>query len=137
MLGLGGSVATPVQGITAEVLVVNSYEDLEARASDAKGKIVLFNVPFSNYGETVQYRSGGAIAASQAGSMASIIRSVGPFSMNTPHTGNSRYESGVKKIPHAAITVEDAAMIARMAKRGDTVTIQLKMEGRMEPDALS
>ncbi len=137
MLGLGGSVATPVQGITAEVLVVNSYEDLEARASDAKGKIVLFNVPFSNYGETVQYRSGGAIAASQAGAVASIIRSVGPFSMNTPHTGNSRYESGVKKIPHAAITVEDAAMIARMAKRGDTVTIQLKMEGRMEPDALS
>ncbi len=137
MLGLGGSIATPVNGITADVMVVSSYDDLEARASEAKGKIVLFNVPFTNYGQTVQYRSGGAIAAAKAGAVASLIRSVGPFSMNTPHTGNSRYEEGVKKIPHAAITVEDAAMIARMDERGDKVTIQLNMEARTEPDALS
>ena len=137
MLGLGGSIATPPNGITADVMVVSSYDDLEARASEARGKIVLFNVPFTNYGQTVQYRSGGAIAAAKAGAVASLIRSVGPFSMNTPHTGNSRYEEGVKKIPHAAITVEDAAMIARMDERGDKVTIQLNMEARTEPDALS
>lgn len=137
MLGLGGSVATPVEGLTAEVLVVSSFDNLVARASEARGKIVLFNVPFSSYGQTVQYRTGGAIAAAKAGAVASLIRSVGPFSMNTPHTGNSRYEEGVKKIPHAAITVEDAAMIARMAERGDKVKIELNMEARTEPDVLS
>jgi carboxypeptidase Q len=137
MLGLGGSIGTGSNGITSEVIVVNSFEDLEGRKSEAKGKIVLFNVPFSSYGKTVQYRSGGAIAASKAGAIASIIRSVGPFSMNTPHTGGMRYEEGVKKIPHAAITVEDAAMIARMVNRGQSVKIKLYMEGKFEPDALS
>jgi len=137
MLGLGGSIGTGSNGITSEVIVVNSFEDLEERKSEAKGKIVLFNVPFSSYGKTVQYRSGGAIAASKVGAIASIIRSVGPFSMNTPHTGGMRYEEGVKKIPHAAITVEDAAMIARMVNRGQSVKIKLYMEGKFEPDALS
>ena len=137
MLGLGGSIGTGPNGITSEVIVVNSFEDLEARSSEAKGKIVLFNVPFTSYGKTVQYRSGGAIAASKAGAIASIIRSVGPFSMNTPHTGGMRYEDGIKKIPHAAITVEDAAMISRMVDRGQTIKIKLYMEGKFEPDALS
>ena len=137
MLGLGGSIGTGPNGITSEVVVVSSFEDLEARASEAKGKIVLFNVPFTSYGQTVQYRSGGAIAASKAGALGSIIRSVGPFSMNTPHTGGMRYEEGVRKIPHAAITVEDAAMIARMVNRGQSVKIKLYMEGKFEPDALS
>ena len=121
MLGLGGSIGTGSNGITSEVIVVNSFEDLEKRQTEAKGKIVLFNVPFTTYGQTVQYRSGGAIAASKAGAIASIVRSVGPFSMNTPHNGGMRYEEGVKKIPHAAITVEDAAMIARLVNRDQSV----------------
>ncbi len=137
MLGLGGSIGTPAEGITAEVLVVSSYDELKEKSAEANGKIVLFNVPFTNYGKTVQYRSGGAIAAAKAGAVASIIRSVGPYSMNTPHTGGMRYEDGVNKIPHAAITVEDAAMIARMDARGQKVIITLKMEGHYEDDALS
>ena len=137
MLGLGGSIATPKNGITAEVFVVKSFDDLEERSDEAKGKIILFNVPFTNYGKTVQYRSGGAIAASKAGAVASIIRSVGPYSMNTPHTGGMRYEDGVAKIPHAAITVEDASMIARMIERGQKVKITLKMEAHFEDDSPS
>jgi len=137
MLGLGGSIATPKNGITAEVFVVKSFDDLEERSDEAKGKIILFNVPFTNYGKTVQYRSGGAIAASKAGAVASIIRSVGPYSMNTPHTGGMRYEDGVTKIPHAAITVEDASMIARMIERGQKVKITLKMEAHFEDDSPS
>ena len=113
MLGLGGSIGTAPEGITADVMVVSSFDELEDRSDEAKGKIVLFNVPFTNYGKTVRYRSGGAVAASKAGAVASIIRSVGPYSMNTPHTGNSRYEDGVKKIPHAAITVEDVLQAAK------------------------
>ena len=65
MLGLGGSVATPKGGITAPVMVVGSFEELTARATEAKGKIVLFDVPFTNYGATVAYRSGGASAAAK------------------------------------------------------------------------
>ena len=137
MLGLGGSIATPRAGIVAEVMVVDDFKELEDRSKKAKGKIVLFNVPFTNYGKTVRYRSGGAVAASKVGAVASIIRSVGPYSMNTPHTGNSRYEEGVRKIPHAAITVEDAAMMGRMVNRGQTVTVNLKMEGRYEDDVPS
>lgn len=137
MLGLGGSIATPKGGITAPVFVVTSYDDLKAKASQAKGTIVLFNVPFTNYGQTVAYRSGGAIEAARAGAVASIIRSVTPYSMRTPHTGGMRYDSTVKKIPHAAITPEDADMIARMAARGDDVTLRLTMSAHMLPDAPS
>ena len=137
MLGLGGSIATPPGGIRAEVLVVNSYADLEARASEAGGRIVLFDVPFTSYGETVQYRSGGAIAAARAGAVASLIRSVTPYSQQTPHTGNSNYEDGVPKIPHAAITVEDAEMIHRMQDRGQRVEVHLQMSAQTLPDAPS
>lgn len=137
MLGLGGSIATPAAGITADVMVVTSYDDLRARAAEARGKIVLFNVPFTNYGQTVAYRSGGAVAAARAGAVASIIRSVTPFSMRTPHTGGMAYNDSVPKIPHAAITTEDADMIARMISRGQKVTVKLTMSARMMPDAPS
>ena len=137
MLGLGGSIATPPGGITAQVMVVKSYDDLNARVSEAKGKIVLFNVPFTNYGETVAYRAGGAVAAARAGAVASLIRSVTPYSQRTPHTGGMRYDSTVRKIPHAAITPEDADMIARMSARGERVVVRLTMSARMLPDVAS
>lgn len=132
ILGLGPSVPTPPEGIRAEVLVVESFADLEARAEEARGKIVLFDVPFTNYGETVQYRSQGAVAAARVGAVASLIRSVTPFSMNTPHTGGMRYEEGVSRIPHAALTLEDAAMLHRMQDRGERIEIRLSMESRDE-----
>ena len=137
MLGLGGSVATPAGGITAEVMVVTSYDDLAARAAEARGKIVLFNVPFTAYGQTVAYRSGGAVAAARAGAVASLVRSIAPYSMRTPHTGGMAYNDSVPKIPHAAITLEDADMIARIIQRGQRVTVKLTMSARMMPDAPS
>ncbi|MEP7384546.1 MAG: peptidase M28 family protein, partial [Gemmatimonadota bacterium] len=103
MLGLGGSIGTPASGITAQVLVVSSFADLEARAAEAAGKIVLFNFPWTNYGETGSYRRLGAIAAAKAGALASLVRSVTPYSMRTPHTGSMQYDSTVRRIPHAAI----------------------------------
>ena len=137
MLGLGGSIATPAQGITADVMVVTSYDDLRARAAEARGKIVLFNVPFTVYGQTVAYRSGGAVAAARVGAVASLIRSVTPYSMRTPHTGGMAYNDSVPKIPHAAITPEDADMIARMIQRGQRVTVKLTMSAQMMPDSPS
>ena len=137
MLGLGGSVGTPVEGITAEVLVVDSFADLKAKAARAKGKIVLFNLPFTNYRETVIVRREGAVEAAKVGAVASLIRSVGPFSMQTPHTGNMRYDDQVKRIPHAALSVEDAMMLARMQSRGETIRVRLKMEARTLPPTKS
>ena len=134
MLGLGFSVGTPPGGIRGEVLVVNSFDDLEERADEAAGRIVLFNVPFTTYGETVQYRSRGAVAAAEAGAVASLIRSVTPYSQQTPHTGNSSYEEGVPRIPHAAITVEDADLLQRMQERGQRVELHLRMEAQTFPD---
>lgn len=137
MLGLGGSVGTPPGGIRAEVLVVGGFEELEARADEARGRIVLYDVPFQGYGRTVQYRVRGAVAAARAGAVASLVRSVGPESMQSPHTGGMSYEDGVEKIPHAAVTVEDAQLLHRMQERGQRVEVLLKMEARTLPDVPS
>lgn len=137
MASMGGSVGTPNKGITAEVMVVGSFDELENRKIEAKGKIVLFNVPFTSYGETVQYRMNGAVAAAKHGALASIIASVASYSMQTPHTGTMSYEDGVKKIPHAAITTEDANLIERFIKRGEKVNLTLKMEAKNLPEATS
>jgi carboxypeptidase Q len=137
MLGLGGSVGTPTNGITADVLVVSSFDDLKARAAEARGKIVLFDVPFTNYGATVQYRGTGAIEAAKVGAVASLIRSVTPYSMRTPHTGGMRYDSAVTRIPAAALTVEDAMMLHRMQDRGERIRVNLKMDAHTLPDVKS
>jgi len=137
MLGLGGSIATPPAGITAEVMVVASFEELTQRASEAKGKIVLYDAEWRDYGFNGSFRRLGAIAAAKAGAVASLARSAGPYSMRTPHTGNMSYDSTVKKIPHASVTMEDAMMIRRMITRGDKVTVTLRMSAKMLPDAQS
>lgn len=135
MLGVGGSIGTT--GVTAEVFTVRDMDDLDARPSEARGKIVLFNTPFTTYGETVKIRSRGAIRAASAGAVASLIRSVNSYSMRTPHTGMMRYSDSVSKIPHAAITPEDADWIVRMQSRGEKVTVQLKMGAQTLPPAKS
>lgn len=138
MLGLGGSIATPPAGIEADVMVVGNMDELARRAAEAKGKIVLFNVPYTSYGETVAYRSGGARAASRHGAVAALVRSVGPAGLRTPHTGGMNYgDDTVAKIPAAAIPTEDASKIQRLVNRGLRVRLRLKMEARFEPDVES
>jgi carboxypeptidase Q len=143
MLGLGFSVGTAKKGITAPVLAVTSFDDLAARANEARGKIVLFDVPFpaegdpfENYGSTVRYRGLGPLAAERVGAVAALVRSVGPFSIRSPHTGSMRYDS-LAHIPAAAITVEDAMMLHRMQDRGDRVVVRLRMSAKQLPDVPS
>ena len=137
VLGLGGSVGTGAEGIEADVLVVGSFDELDRRRDEAEGKIVLYNVPFTTYGQTVQYRVAGANQAAEAGAVASLVRSVGPFSMATPHTGVMRYDEDVRQIPHAAITVEDAMMLQRMQDRGQPLRLRLQMGAETLPDVPS
>jgi carboxypeptidase Q len=137
ILGLGGSVATPTAGITAPVLVVSSFEDLQARSGEAKGKIVLFDAPFISYRETVRYRVEGASAAARAGAVACLVRSIASFSIRSPHTGTMRYDSTAARIPVAAISTEDAEMLHRFQSRGEPVVVRLTMQARTLPDARS
>ncbi|XP_063306376.1 carboxypeptidase Q [Pelobates fuscus] len=135
ILGLGSTIGTPPEGISAEVIVVSSFTELHSRAKEAKGKIVVYNQPFVSYGETVQYRAYGASEAAKVGAVASLIRSITPFSIYSPHTGWQDYQKDVPKIPTACITIEDAEMFARMASRGEKIVVQLKMGAVNHPDA--
>lgn len=137
MLGLGGSIATPKEGITAPVLVVHSYEELRQKAGEAKGKIVLFNKPWLGYGDAVQFRTHGAEKAAAVGAVASLIRSASPIGMQNPHTGMMVYADSIPKIPHAAITHEDALLLERLQARGQNPVVHLYMEAQTLPDALS
>src|SRR3954464_4425269 len=85
ILGLGNSVGTPATGIEAELVVVHSFEELEAARDRVKGRIVLFNVPFTTYGETVRFRAGGPSRVALLGGVAMLIRAVGPAGLRTPH----------------------------------------------------
>ena len=136
MLGLGGSIATPKGGIIGEVIVVDSFEELKESSLNVKGKIVLFNAPFTTYGETVSYRYWGANIASEKGAVASLVRSIGPWSMDTPHTGVMAYAEH-KKIPHAAITMEDAMMFGRLTEINEKIVIKLNMQARTVADRWS
>jgi carboxypeptidase Q len=136
MLGLGGSVATPKKGITAEVLTVSSFEELEKKGRDAvQGKIVLFNVPYEGYGRTVAYRVSGASRAAHLGAVAVLVRSVTPVSLQSPHTGAMEYSPGFPRIPAAAVTIEDTTLIQRLADAGNMVKVHLEMEAHTLPDA--
>ena len=137
MLGLGGSVGTPPEGITAEAVVVRSFDELDALGGRVRGKVVVYNVPFTTYGATVRYRSGGASRAARHGAVAALVRSVTPVSLQSPHTGSMRYEEGQPRIPAAAVTVEGAELLQRMYDRGERPTIRLRMEARFLPDAES
>lgn len=135
MLGLGNSIGTPAEGIEAELLVVRSFDELDAAGATIRGRIVLYNVPFTTYGETVRYRSAGPSRAAALGAVAALVRSVGPPGLRTPHTGALTYDPNAPKIPAAAVTTEDADRLQRMVNRGTTVRLRLKMEAQMLPDA--
>ncbi len=136
MLGLGMSVGTPPEGITAEVVAVSDFDELQQLGKEkVAGKIVLFNPEWKGYGGTVQYRGSGASRAAELGAVATLVRSMTGNSLATPHTGALNYTVGVPKIPAAAITVEDAAMIHRLVKSGAPVKVRLMMEARQLPDA--
>ncbi len=129
---LGRSVGTPAEGITAPLLVLRDFDELEARAAEAAGKIVLFNFAMpaegsrgAAYGAAVAYRWSGASRAAKHGARAVLIRSVTTHRARSPHTGTMGYDEAVAKIPAAAIPVEDAEMLARLAAKGIATSLRL------------
>jgi carboxypeptidase Q len=137
VLGLGGTVATPPGGLEGDVLVVKSYDDLRSRGAEAKGRIVLFDAPFTNYADTVSFRTGGARAAAQQGAIAVLVRAVGPIGLRTPHTGSVNYSQDTPAIPAAALAAEDVSRIVRLTGRGRRVRVRLRLENQFLEDAES
>jgi len=145
MLGLGNSVGTPVGGIAAEVVVAADFDALAALGESVRGRIVLFNRPMpafdpetgSGYGEAVPYRVSGPSRAAAMGAVAVLVRSLTATSLRTPHTGMLRYLADAPRVPAAAISVEDAEMLARFAASGERVVVRLSMEARFGPDVAS
>ncbi|MET0981570.1 MAG: M20/M25/M40 family metallo-hydrolase, partial [Telluria sp.] len=144
LTALGGSGATPAEGLNAQVIVVSSFDELKARASEVKGRIVLFDVPFDQgmadrglagqaYGQGSNYRTNGPRIAAEMGAAAALVRSVGGANYRLPHTGNTGLQDGAR-IPAAAVTVEDAMLMRRLAKRGP-LTMRLVLTPRNLPDA--
>jgi hypothetical protein len=130
LTALGGSVATPPDGLTAEVVVVNNFDELKALPKDAvRGKILLFNKHFdkrlaaqgsglSAYGDAVLYRGTGPSVGASLGAVAVLVRSVGGADFRLPHTGALSYTDGVPKVPAAAVTAEDADLLVDLTKQG-------------------
>ena len=148
LTALGGSVPTPPEGLTAEVVVVDNWQQLNALPAGAvKGKILLFNHHFDKelaaqggglnaYGGGVVYRGAGPIAASAVGAAAVLVRSVGGADFRLPHTGETQYAPGVPKIPAAAVTAEDADLLKTLTSQGP-VTLHLTLTPQILPDAES
>ena len=134
ILGLGGTIATPPGGIEAEVLPVTSFDDLRLRQAEARGRIVLFDVPYTTYSETVTYRTSGARTAALYGAVAVLVRSVGPIGLRTPHTGSVTYAADQPRIPAAAVAAEDASRIVRLTTAGRKVRVRLVTSGAFGPE---
>ncbi len=136
MLGLGNSTATPAGGITADVVAVSTFDELEKLGrAKVEGKIVLYDAPFTDYTATVRYRSDGASRAAHLGAVAALVRSVTPRSLRDPHTGALRYNAADAQIPAAAVSVEDAIWIHKLTASGEKVRVHLEMQAHFEPDA--
>jgi hypothetical protein len=137
MLGLGMSVGTPAGGITAPVVFVHSFDELDALPRAAvSGKIVVFNPGWHGYGTGSNYRVNGPSRAAAKGAVAVLVRSATGLALQTPHTGTLLYDPAQPKIPAAALSVEDALLIERLAKDGP-VTVHLAMEAHQEADVAS
>jgi len=120
-----------------------SFDELEAKKDSLKGKIVLYNVALApypakvgHYGDVVPYRGIGPSRAAKYGAVAVLVRSVTSTSLSTPHTGSLHYLDNMPKIPAAAVTVEDALLLSRLAVRGP-VTVHLRLDNKTLPDAES
>jgi carboxypeptidase Q len=148
LCALGASVATPADGITAELITVKSFDELKSLPRDkVAGKIVLFNYPFDKqmaaegrggeaYGEAVVYRGDGPSAAARQGAVACLIRSVGGADYRLPHTGQTTYADDAPKIPAGALTAEDADLIVDLVRQGP-VKMKLTLTPQQLPDVES
>ncbi len=145
ILALGGTEGTPPEGVSGEVIEVQSFDELFERAAEAEGKIVFFNRPmdarlpstFEAYGGAVGQRANGAAEAAKVGAVAAIVRSVTTRLDDFPHTGGMRYQDGIPRIPTAAVSTLDAERLSTLIERAGPIELTLRLDARWRDDAPS
>ncbi len=146
LVALGGSIATPKAGLTAQVIEVKSFQELrELGKEKVKGKIVFFNRPmdptklqtFDAYGGAVEQRGSGASEAAKLGAIGCIVRSMTTRLDDVPHTGSMRYASGAPMIPAAGISTNAAELLSKTLKANPGTQFFFKQSCEILPDAPS
>ena len=143
VVALGNSMGSGKKGVAAPVLLVNSFDELEKKKDEVKGKIVFYNYKFNptfvqtfrSYGDASQYRGNGPSRASKYGAVAVIVRSMSHSVDNNPHTGATRYVDSFPKIPAVAIGLRDADWLANELQRS-SLTVELKTNGHFLDSAI-
>lgn len=143
VLALGNSVGTGAKGVKAPILLINSFDELEAKKDEVKGKIVFYNYKFNplfiktnqSYGDAGKYRGAGPSRAAKYGALAVLVRSMSHSTDNNPHTGSLSYNDSMPKIPAAAVGLKDADKLAAVLSKG-TVAGYLRTNAVMYPDTL-
>lgn len=145
VIALGNSMGCAKNGVTAQILAVASYDELEARKDEVKGKIVFYNFPFNHknilpgksYGEAGKYRYSGASRAAKYGAVGIIIRSLTEGTDNNPHTGAMRYNDSFPKIPAVALGVLHADSLFRLCHLHKAVMATMNTYGYFLPDTIA
>lgn len=143
VVALGNSVGTGPKGVIAEVLLVNSFDELEQKKDLVKGKVVFYNYKFNptyvntflSYRDAGQYRGQGPSRAAKYGAVGVIIRSMSHAADNNPHTGATRYDSAYAKIPAVAVGLQDADWLATMLGQR-RMSVNLVTHGKFLPDTI-
>ena len=144
VLALGNSEGTKNKNITANVVLVNSFEELEKKKDSVKGKIVFYNYKFNptfvktfqSYGDAVQYRGAGASRAAKYGALGVIVRSMSHSADNNPHTGSLRYDTTLPKIPAMAIGLRDADWLSNQVMNNKVMSVTIKSNAHFLPDTI-
>ncbi len=140
ILGLGGSVPTPPEGVEGEIALFHSYADLlAAPPGSLAGKIAVVTQPMprstqgTGYGALNPVRRQGPSEAARRGAVAYLLRSLATGMSREPHTGALNYQPDAPKIPAAALSTIDAELIDHLAARGQPIRIRLKLASTSQP----
>jgi carboxypeptidase Q len=146
IVALGNAVGTPTNGISAEVVEVKNFQELEKLGTEnVKGKIVFYNYrmdpryinTFQAYGEAGVYRGAGPSRAAALGAIGVIVRTLSPVLDDHPHTGATRYEEGKPKIPAVAISTNGAVELSKLISDKKVKSVYIKTNCQMLEDAPS
>ena len=144
VLALGNSEGTKNKALTAKVVLVNSFDELEKKKDSLKGMIVFYNYKFNptyvqtfrSYGEASTYRGSGPGRAAKYGAVAVIVRSMSHSVDNNPHTGATRYDSAYAKIPALAVGLRDADWLGKQIEDNRISSLTIKTNAHFLPDTI-
>lgn len=145
VLALGNTTGTGPKGLTAPVILINSFDELDKRKDEVKGKIVFYNYKFNPrfiktfqaYGDANRYRGQGPARAARYGAVGAIVRSMTHAADNHPHTGGTNYNDSFPKIPALAVGIQDADKLAEaITQNNNNIRLFMRSNAKMLPDTI-